>query len=102
MSEQQVGVALLHTLLPGELDAILDEGALLVRRNPDSGAEIDFVGPHIPAPIESKYVSNRWKRESKGVRDTYGRGLFLTRDALDVSEDVWALPSGAFAWAIGR
>lgn len=102
LSEQQVGVALLHNLLPDELDAILDEGALLVQRNPDSGAEIDFVGPHIPTPIESKYVSNQWKRESKGIRDTYGRGLFLTRDALDVTEDVWALPSGAFAWAIGR
>jgi hypothetical protein len=102
LSEQQIGLALLHRLLPEDLDAILDEAALLVRRNPDSGTEIDFVGPHLPVPIESKYVSRHWKRESKAIRDTYGRGLFLTRDALDVSEAIWALPTGAFTWAIGR
>lgn len=102
LNEQQIGVALLHALLPDELDAILDEAALLVRRNPGSGAEIDFVGAHLAAPIESKYVSQRWKRENKALREAYGRGLVLTRDVLDTSEPIWALPSGAFAWAIGR
>ncbi len=46
-------------------------------------------------------MSRQWKRETQAIRDNYGRGLFLTRDALDLSEDIWALPSGAFAWAIG-
>ena len=102
LNEQQIGVALLHSVLPGEVEAILDEAALLVQRNPDSGAEIDFVGPYLPMPIESKYVSQRWKRETRALRDAYGRGLFLTRDVLDMSDLVWALPSGAFAWTIGR
>lgn len=101
LSEQQIGVALLHSVLPEGLDAVLDEDALLVWRNPGSGAEIDFVGPNLPVPVESKYVSRQWKRETQAIRDNYGRGLFLTRDALDVGEDVWAVPSGAFAWAIG-
>lgn len=72
-----------------------------VRRNPDSGSEIDFVGPYLPVPVESKYVSQNWKRDKKGLQDSYGRGIFVTRDVLDASEDVWAIPSGVFAWAIG-
>jgi predicted AAA+ superfamily ATPase len=102
MSEQQIGVAILHALLPDALDEILDEAALLVQRNPDSGSEIDFVGPLVPYPIESKYVSQNWKRERKALQSVYGRGLIATRDVLDTSERVWAIPSGAFAWAIGR
>lgn len=102
MSEQQIGVALLHALLPEALNEVLDEGALLVQRNPDSGSEIDFVGSLVPTPIESKYVSQKWKRERRALSNVYGRGLIVTRDVLDISEDVWAIPSGAFAWAIGR
>jgi predicted AAA+ superfamily ATPase len=102
MSEQQIGVALLHALLPDALNEILDEAALLVQRNPHSGSEIDFVGRFVPTPIESKYVSQKWKRERKALSNVYGRGLIATRDILDISEDVWAIPSGAFAWAIGR
>jgi hypothetical protein len=89
-------------LLPDHLEAILDEAALLVQRNPDSGSEIDFVGPLLPIPVESKYVSQNWKRDKKGLQDAYGRGVFVTRDVLDTSDAVWALPSGVFAWAIGR
>lgn len=101
MNEQQIGVALLHALISEDLSAILDETALMVQRNPDSGSEIDFVGPLLPVPIESKYVSQGWKRESKALRDSYGEGIVLTRDVLDTSEALWALPSGVFAWAIG-
>lgn len=102
LNEQQIGVALLHSVLPDHLEAILDEAALLVQRNPDSGSEIDFVGPLLPVPVESKYVSQNWKRDKKGLQDTYGRGVFVTRDVLDTSDSVWALPSGIFAWAIGE
>lgn len=81
-----------------KMSEVLDEAALLVQRNPDSGSEIDFVGPFAPTPIESKYVSQKWKRERKALSNVYGRGLIVTRDVLDTSEDVWAIPSGAFAW----
>lgn len=102
LNEQQIGVALLHAVLPDALDAVFDEDALLFQRNADSGAEIDFVGPLLPAPIESKYVSQGWKREKKALDDTYGCGIFVTRDILDLTDDVWAIPSGLFAWAIGE
>jgi hypothetical protein len=47
-------------------------------------------------------VSERWKREKKALEGAYGRGIFVTRDILDTADDIWAVPSGLFAWAIGR
>ena len=102
LNEQQIGVALLHSVLPDHFEAILDEDALLVQRNPGSGSEIDFVGPLLPVPIESKYVSGNWKREGKALEAAYGRGVVVTRDVLDTSGSIWAIPSGIFAWTIGR
>lgn len=101
LSEQQLGVAIMRAVLPDEVDSILDESALLVQRNPNSGSEIDFVGPHLQVPIESKYVSQGWRRAARAIGDLHGHGLCLTRDVHDLSGPVWALPSGAFAWAIG-
>lgn len=101
INEQQVGVSLLRAIGDGDLPAVLDEAALLVRRNPDSGAEIDFVGPLVPIPVESKYVSKGWKSEKKGLEDVYGHGVIATRDILDTDEKIWAIPSGLLAWAIG-
>jgi predicted AAA+ superfamily ATPase len=101
INEQQVGVSLVRAIGDGDLPAVLDEAALLVRRNPDSGAEIDFVGPLVPVPIESKYVSKGWKPEKKGLEEVYGRGVVATRDILDMQDEIWAIPSGILAWAIG-
>lgn len=53
LSEQQVGMALFRAVARVDLEAVLDESALLVRRNPDSGAEIDFVGDLIEVPVEA-------------------------------------------------
>ncbi len=101
INEQQIGVSLLRAIGDGDLPAVLDEAALMVRRNRRSGAEIDFVGPFVPIPVESKYVSKGWKSEKKGLEETYGMGVIATRDILDVEETVWAIPSGLLAWAIG-
>jgi predicted AAA+ superfamily ATPase len=101
LNEQQLGVSLLRVIGDGDLPAVLDEAALLVRRNRTSGAEIDFVGPLLPVPIESKYVSQGWKREKKGVEDVYGKGVVATRDILDMNGKIWATPSCLLAWAIG-
>jgi predicted AAA+ superfamily ATPase len=101
INEQQIGVSLVRVVGDGDLPAVLDEAALLVRRNPDSGAEIDFVGPSVPIPVESKYVSQGWKPEKKGLEDVYGKGVIATRDILDMNEKIWAIPSCLLAWAIG-
>jgi predicted AAA+ superfamily ATPase len=101
INEQQVGMSFLRVIGDGNLPAVLDEAALLVRRNRHSGAEIDFVGPSMPIPVESKYVSQGWKSEKKGLEDVYGEGVIATRDILDTNERIWAIPSCLMAWAIG-
>lgn len=86
LSEQQLGVCLLRGVARTDHLAILDEAALLVRRNPKTGSEIDFVGPLLQTPIESKYVSQKWRKERKALDEHYGRGIVATRDVLDVGE----------------
>ncbi len=100
LSEQQVGVALLRVVARRHLAAIMDEAALLVRRNPDSGSEIDFVGDLIETPIESKYVSQNWKQERAALEEHYKRGVVATRDICDLDDDIWALPAGLLVWSV--
>lgn len=100
LSEQQVGVALLRVIARRDLAAIMDEAALLVRRNPDSGSEIDFVGDLVETAIESKYVSQKWKQERAALEEHYQRGVVATRDILDLDDGIWAVPAGLLAWAI--
>jgi hypothetical protein len=99
ISEQQLGSVCSEVAHSDHL-AILDEAALLVQRNPKTGSEIDFVGSLLHAPIESKYVSQKWRGERRTLDERYGRGIIATRDILDVSDNVWALPTGLLAWIV--
>ena len=72
----------------------------MVQRNPRTGAEIDFVGPLLHTPIESKYVSQKWRKERKALDEHSGRGILATRDILDVGEEIWAVPAGLLAWMV--
>jgi predicted AAA+ superfamily ATPase len=100
LSEQQLGVCLLRVLARADPLAILDEAAILVQRNPNTGGEIDFVGPLVETPIESKYVSRKWMRERRALDEHYQRGIIATRDILDLSDEIWAIPTGLLAWTI--
>jgi predicted AAA+ superfamily ATPase len=100
LSEQQLGNALLRTIASFNTEAILDESAILVRRNPRSGAEIDFTGDLLPTPIESKYTSRGWKRERAALDEHYKTGIIATRDILDTTSDIWAIPAALLAWMI--
>jgi predicted AAA+ superfamily ATPase len=100
LSEQQLGVCLLRGIARTDHLAILDEAALLARRNPKTGSEIDFVGPLLQTPIESKYVSQKWRKERKALDEHYGRGIVATRDILDLGEDIWAVPAGLLVWMV--
>lgn len=100
LSEQQVGTCLVRVIARDNLDAFMDESAVLVRRNPDSGAEIDFVGDLVGVPVEGKYVSSGWKSERQALDEHYQRGVVATRDILDTTDAIWAVPAGLFAWMI--
>lgn len=100
LSEQQVGVALMRNVARRNIAAVMDEATMVVRRNPDSGSEIDFAGDLVGTPIESKYVSQKWKQERAALEEHYKRGIIATRDIIDLDNDIWAVPAGLFAWSI--
>lgn len=100
LSEQQLGVCLLRSIGSTDHLVVLDETSVLVQRNPKTGSEIDFVGPLLQTPIESKYVSQKWRRERKALDKHYGRGIVATRDILDTHDHIWAVPAGLLAWMI--
>jgi predicted AAA+ superfamily ATPase len=100
LSEQQLGVCLLRAIEHTEHVAILDEAALLVQRNPNTGTEIDFIGPVLQTPIESKYVSQKWRGERRMLEEHHQRGIIATRDILDLNENIWAIPTALLAWTI--
>jgi hypothetical protein len=39
-------------------------------------------------------------QESKALDKHYQRGIIATRDILDLSKDIWAIPAGLLAWTI--
>ena len=94
-------MALLRTVTAEDVSPLLDEDAILVRRHADTGAEIDFVGPLHTTPIESKYVSQKWKGERRALDEHYQRGIVATRDILDMAESIWAVPAALVAWSLG-
>lgn len=100
LNEQQLGVALVRSLSREHQAAVMDESIALVRRNPDSGAEIDFVGDLSETPLESKYVSQKWKSERRALAEVYRRGIVANRDVLDTADGIWAVPSGLLVWLI--
>jgi uncharacterized protein len=100
LSEQQLGVCLLRGTARTEHLALLDEAVVLVQRNPDTGSEIDFVGPRLQTPIESKYVSQKWRGGRRMLDEHHGHGILATRDILDLNENIWAIPTGLLAWTI--
>lgn len=66
-----------------------------------SGNEIDFSpvavptssGPQKTVPIESKWVDDGWRSESRPIIGKYGLGMVATKSILDLSGDVWAVPA---------
>ncbi|HZU17661.1 MAG TPA: hypothetical protein VFD01_13815 [Candidatus Dormibacteraeota bacterium] len=56
-------------------------------------------------PIDGKYVSDSWRRQALGIRNSaLGRGILATRDVLDVTQDspVWAVPASFIAYALSE
>ncbi len=99
VSEQQVGLAIARAIERQRRGSFLASDGVLYERTP-TGNEIDFVGPDLGSPIESKYVTSGWKREAQTAQAAYGRGILATRSIYDTSDDVWAVPAAVLAWVI--
>jgi hypothetical protein len=51
----------------------------------------------LTVPVESKWVDDGWRGESKVMGAKYGRGILATKSVLDVDDDVWAVPAPLLA-----
>lgn len=70
-----------------------------------SNNEIDLGPVTVPSPanatttvpLETKWVDQGWKGESRTIDGKFGRGILVTKAALDTSGDVWAVPAPLLA-----
>lgn len=99
LSEQQIGLLVARAIERQRRGSFLAADGVLYERTATDN-EIDFVGPDLGLPIESKYVNSGWKREAQTAEAAYGRGILATRSVYDTSEEVWAVPAGVLAWVI--
>ncbi|MBW6455868.1 MAG: AAA family ATPase [Trueperaceae bacterium] len=66
-----------------------------------AGGEIDLApvpfrtasGTARTTPIESKWVSARWRREARAIEARFAAGILATKDVLDFEHPAWALPA---------
>lgn len=106
LSEQQLGVSLLHWCEAKQPGSTRSEGWINHYKGDES--EVDFIGiaPDSLArmtPVESKYISGPWRAAAQTISKTaLKRGVLATRDVLDVGSDasVWAVPTSFLAYAI--
>ena len=106
LSEQQIGLLLSRAISLDRPSAFVESDAVMYERT-STGAEIDFVGPSLGIPFESKYEDKPWKRATLTMRARHGRGVLVTRTPLQTSSSpdehpVWAVPAGMLAWLLDR
>jgi uncharacterized protein len=100
LTEMALGVALASTMEE------LEEGRWLAGETigyalTTSGKEVDLAPVRVPmsgavgwtVPVESKWVDDGWRRESRVIEGKYKRGILGTKSILDTSGDVWAVPA---------
>lgn len=85
-------------------DRFVEQRAVLYARS-EAGKEVDFAAlpllvgstPVRTTPIESKWVTQSWRRDALVLRGKYGRGLVATKDVVDLGGDGWAVPAPILA-----
>ena len=77
------------------------EGRAVQYTRTGSGKEVDFAPVSLrisgqqttSVPIEGKWVSHNWRSESLVMRGRFNRGVLATKDIIDATGDVWAIPA---------
>lgn len=99
LSEQQFGLTLLRQM-EGLQPGSFPQFASVMYARP-TRREVDFVGPSMRGvAFESKYVDDRWRRETATLRVLTDRGVIVTRSVLDLGGEVWAVPVSVAAWLL--
>lgn len=99
INEQQVGLALSKSIAFSDPDSFVQADQVMYQRT-NTDAEIDFVGHALAVPFECKYTDSSWKREAQTMVAAYGQGVMATRTTLDLTGDIWAVPSAILAWLL--
>ena len=98
LTEQQIGMELLRAV---EVPAASSSEYTQVMHRRSNTREVDFVGPAFAGQgFESKFVDEKWRRESQTVQAQFGRGVLATRTAYDLRRDVWAVPACLLAYLL--
>ncbi|MFT4189379.1 MAG: AAA family ATPase [Aeromicrobium sp.] len=100
LTEMTIGVALARAIDDLEEGRWVSGDTIGYARTAREG-EVDLGPVTVPSaagtiptvPIESKWVDQGWKGESKTIDGKYGRGILATKSVLDVSGNVWAVPA---------
>jgi predicted AAA+ superfamily ATPase len=104
LAEGQLALELARSidrLAPGRF---VEQRAVLYART-STGNEVDFAPVPIivsgaqsaTTPLEAKWVSRKWRREALVMRGRYGNGVLATKDIVDLTDDVWAVPAPIIA-----
>jgi hypothetical protein len=108
LSEQVLGVSLARAIDRLQEGRWLSGDTVGYART-DAGNEVDFAPVRVPGaaqaslttPIESKWVTRGWKSEARTIKAKYGCGIVATKNILDTSESVWAVPAPLVAMLLG-
>ncbi|WP_129666987.1 ATP-binding protein [Phytoactinopolyspora endophytica] len=85
-----------------------EDGDTVGYHRTNSGQEVDFApipiavseGTSQTVPIESKWVSQGWRREAQTLHTAYEEGILATKDITDLTGSVWAVPAPILAVAL--
>lgn len=100
VTEAQLGLELARSIDRLHPDRFV-EGRAVVHARTGAGNEVDFspsrmsIGGQSVAtvPLEAKWVSRNWRQGALVMRSRYGKGILATKDVVEMSGDVWALPA---------
>lgn len=95
-----IGVALARVIDSGEEGRWVSGDTIGYARTL-SGREVDFspvavrtsTGSFRTIPIESKWVGEGWRSESRVMAGKYASGIIATKSVLDCTDNVWAIPT---------
>lgn len=100
LTEMAIGVALARVIDSREEGRWVSGDTIGYARTL-SGQEVDFSPVSVPTPagsfrtipIESKWVGDGWRSESRVIAGKYASGIMATKSVLDCTDEVWAIPT---------